>query len=241
MISIRFLMIVCISLLLLMQLSAFAAGKLTRKLIITTQEWKPYNYRLADGRVGGEATEILIDVLKEMGVDYQITIYPWSRAQLMVKDGQADAFYAASRNAERDSYAVLSGQLAPQTWFWYARKTSKADPAAADFPKKARVGALLGSNMLHYLEKNRYRIAGTPYDMDSLVRMLDRDMLDAVLVSGQSMKAYLSERNMDEDTYRKTAVFESSLGIYFSRKFLSENPWFLSEFNRTLKKYASGR
>ena len=215
-----------------------AAGKLSRTLIVTTQEWKPYNFRLDDGTVGGDATAVIRNVLKEMGVDCHITIYPWARAQQMVKDGHADAFYAASRNSERDAYAVLSDPIAPQTWFWYTRKTSKVSPSDPGFAEKAQVGALLGSNMLHYLERNRFRIKGTPYDMDSLVRMLDQNMLDAVLVSGESMQAYLSERHGGKDQYRKAAVLENPLGIYFSKKFLAENPWFLGEFNRVLRKYS---
>jgi len=81
-----------------------AEEKINRKIIITTQEWKPYSYEKGNGEIGGIATEVIEKVLREMGIKYQIMIYPWARAQIMVKNGDADAFYAASKNAERDSY-----------------------------------------------------------------------------------------------------------------------------------------
>ena len=60
---------------------------MNRKLIITTQEWAPYHYRLPNGEVGGEATEVVKRVLDEMGIKYEITGSP-------VKSSDSKVLYA---------------------------------------------------------------------------------------------------------------------------------------------------
>lgn len=211
--------------------------KINGKIIITTQEWKPYNYKKENGKVGGIATEIIEKVLDEMKVEYQITIYPWARAQMMVKNGDADAFYAASVNSERDSYATMSNVVIPQNWYWYLDKESKLDPTKPDFKEKANVAALFGSNMLKYLEDNKYKIIGTPNNMDKLVKIIDSKRVDAVLVNDLVIIEYFKSNQINADNYKKVLCQKNPLGIYFSKEFLDENPWFLDKFNSILKKY----
>lgn len=204
---------------------------------INTQEWEPYNFKLEDGSVGGIATEIIEKVLNEMEVNYHIEVYPWARAQAMVKNGEADAFYTASRNSERDSYAVISDTIAPQKWYWYLQEDSKFDPSDTYFLHNASVAALFGSNMFHYLENNGYKINGNAYSMDVLVKMLNGKKIDAILVNDDVAIEYFKINKILYKKYKKVLFIDKPLGIYFSKKFLKENEGFLEEFNILLKKY----
>jgi polar amino acid transport system substrate-binding protein len=208
------------------------------KLRITTQEWAPYQVSMPDGRVGGVATESVKRVLDKMKVDYEITIYPWARAQLMVKKGAADAFFSASRNNIRDEFAVISDPIAPQSWYRYWKIDAKIDPTAPDFKKTASVGAMLGSNMLEYLYDNQYkRILATPLKMDQLIKMLDTGRIDAALVNDIVMQDYFEKSEVKDGQFKKVLTRDSPLGIYFSREFVKNHPWFLSEFNQQLKRH----
>ena len=204
---------------------------------INTQEWEPYNFKLEDGKVGGIATEIIEKVLNEMKVNYHIEIYPWARAQAMVESGESDAFYAASRNSKRDSYAVISDSISPQKWFWYLQEDSKFDPSDTYFLHNARVAALFGSNMFHFLETNGYKINGNAYSMDVLVKMLHTKKIDAILVNDTVAIEYFKNNKILYKKFKKVLFLDKPLGIYFSKKFLKENEGFLEEFNETLKKY----
>ena len=210
-------------------------NRLADSLAITTQEWEPYNYTMPDGSVGGMATDILRKVLDEMKVPYTITVYPWFRAQMLVKSGEADAFYAASRNRERDAYATMSDIIADQNTYWYLPKDSELDPDSPDFIKKAVVTALSGSNMLKYLETHHFDIKGSPDTMDSLVMILAFHRVDAILANAHVATIYFKKNQINEDNFKKVLCQEQPLGIYFSNPFLQKYPWFLEEFNSTLK------
>jgi polar amino acid transport system substrate-binding protein len=203
---------------------------LSRPLIINTQEWAPYNYSV-NGKVTGSATEILKNTLNDMGVQYEIKVYPWARAQYLVENGQADGFYTASKNAKRDAYAVASDSLIPQRWNWYLLKESKTEP------KNGSVGAILGSNMLKFTKDNNYSIKAQPPTMEALVKMLTSKRVNAILVNDLVMKEYLKEANISESKFKTVLSKDKPLGIYFSKKFVNENPWFLDKFNETLQKY----
>lgn len=225
-----FLSICCVS-------NAFSADALNRKMIITTQEWAPYHYRLANGEVGGEATEVVKKVLDEMGIEYEITIYPWSRAQAMVRDGDADAFYAASWNEERGSYAAFSVPFVPQKWYWFLSKESNVDPNSLEFKKKEPVSALLGTNMRKYLQDNNYIVSGTPETMDAVVKMLDANRIKAVVVNEDVIGEYFKNNKINPDKYKKVLCKDMPLGMYFSNKFVNEHKWFVDRFNTVMKKH----
>ena len=48
-------------------------------LEVVTEQYPPYNYE-EDGQVKGVGTEVVEEVLKEAGIDYNIKVLPWARA-----------------------------------------------------------------------------------------------------------------------------------------------------------------
>lgn len=218
--------------------NAFSAEGINRKMIITTQEWAPYHFKLPNGEVGGEATEVVKKVFDEMNIKYEITIYPWARAQAMVKEGEADAFFAASWNEERSSYAVLSKVFVPQKWYWFLNKDSNLDPNSREFQQSEPVAVLLGTNMQKYLRDHNYIISGTPGDMDALVKMLDAKRIKAVLVNDKVIEEYFDNNKIDAGKYKKILCRDMPLGMYFSKKFLHEHKWFLDKFNNVVTKHS---
>lgn len=227
----------CILIFLLL-ISAFSYSReLSRPLLITTQNWKPYNYEDDEGNIQGIATEILTKTLNDMNADYLIRVLPWVRAQHLVKIGKADSFYVASINEERNFYAVPSDPLLPQIWHWYLLNSSKLSPVDENFRNKAKVASLLGTNMLRYIKNNEYNIEAQSTNMDSLVSMLLKQRVDAIFMNEFAMKEYLNNKNIPESRFKKFSYKSKPLRVYFSKVFLKENPWFLDEFNETLKKY----
>ncbi len=95
---------------------------------------------------------ILIDVLNEalqkrMGIHVSHEGYPWARAQMMVKDGSADAF-ATVPTPERETYTNISNEpviLAKITLF-----AKKESPKLKDFRKIKSISDLKGIKMGNY-------------------------------------------------------------------------------------------
>jgi len=54
------------------------------------EDYKPLIYRAVDGESRGVFYEVLTEAFKRMHIPLQNQLYPWSRTQKMVKDGNAD-------------------------------------------------------------------------------------------------------------------------------------------------------
>lgn len=74
-----------------------------RDLIFVCESWKPFEYE-ENGRVAGLDAEVVARIMGRLGLSYQIRIYPWSRAWMMVEQGAADAVLSVSYKASREQF-----------------------------------------------------------------------------------------------------------------------------------------
>jgi polar amino acid transport system substrate-binding protein len=73
------------------------------KLLIVADPWPPFEFE--DGhKASGIDVEIATSILNNLGIPFEIQFYPWPRAWEMLKNGEADAVFSTSRNAEREPF-----------------------------------------------------------------------------------------------------------------------------------------
>lgn len=201
---------------------------------LTTHELPPYSYRdTAQQRLAGIAVEVVDCVMRRMGQPYDVQVLPWARAQKLVQQGEADGFFAASRNSDRDGYAVQSAIIAPQQWRWYLLAGNAADPQSPDFRATAQVGSFVGANMLDWLREQGYRAVATPPTTEGLLKMLRAGRVDAILANNLVMERLIREQSLDGQL-RSVLQEDRPLGVYFSKAFLAGRPGFLERFNAQL-------
>ena len=201
-------------------------------LRLTTHDLPPYgSYAGPDNRFDGIAVRVVDCALRRVGRSYELEVLPWARAQKTVQAGGADGFFAASQNAERDSYAEMSAIIAEQEWRWYLLAENPMDPKAPEFRQRATVGSFVGGNMLDWLKRNGYRVEASPANTDQLLSMLQNGRIDAVLANNLVMEELLKKRN-SQGQLRSVLQENKPLGVYFSKEFLAKSPGFLSAFNR---------
>ncbi|STR44710.1 amino acid ABC transporter substrate-binding protein (PAAT family) [Iodobacter fluviatilis] len=200
---------------------------------LLTQQQPPYSNQQADGRQSGLALETVRCVMNKLQRPVEIKFLPWKRAQNLVELGEADGFFSASQNSERDRFATLSQAIAPQQWRWYFRTESSAKPLSEEFRLSATVGAYFGSNMLTWLKASGYRIYATPPAHDQLLKMLLAGRVAAVLASDLAMNEAIHAEHA-EYKIRSELQEDKPLGVYFGHRFLKEEPEFLTRFNAEL-------
>ncbi len=213
-------------------LNTYAASS-ANKIILTTQNWPPYQTKEND-IVDGFAVQVVRCVLKKMGQPYEIKVVSWKRAQRMVKKGKAHGFFSASHNEIRDQYATISETIAAQKWNWYLLKENPMAPSDWSFKSKARVTAMFGSNMLTWLNKNGYNVFGHTQNTEVLIKLLIGKRIDAILANELVAKAVMEKTKTPPEIFKVYLNKDKPLGVYWSKKFLSENPGFLERFNRLI-------
>lgn len=204
-------------------------------LVLTTQEWAPYQ-TVINGTQGGIAVDTVKCALNFMGQSYSIRFLPWERAQTEVKTGRAHGFFAASRSDKREAYAFFSIPIAPQKWIWYLRRESLLDPRETTFKKTVRVTATAGSNMGNWLRNNGYNLKLQPKKTEQLIKMLRKRRVDAVLANELVFSEALKKLKLTHGMFRYFLSRDKPLGVYFSKAYLVSHPGFLKRFNASVRR-----
>jgi polar amino acid transport system substrate-binding protein len=205
---------------------AFSADK----IMFVVDDRPPFHSEDGKGNIVGVSVNVVRCIMEKMNRQYELKVEPWARAQASVEKGKADGMFSASKNDERDQYAVLSNPICDQYWNWYVLKDSNADPNSPDFKSKAKVGSWFGSNSLDWLLKNGYNAPATPRGADQLVDQLLMGRVDAVFGSNVTIEEAIKAKSVS-DKIKTIQGLSKPMGVYFSKKFLEREPKFLEEFN----------
>lgn len=91
-------------------LSCLASPALGRPLAIATLEVPPLVVADAVGNAQGPAVDVVREVLRRAGYEASIKVMPWKRAIEMVRRGQADGLFPATKSAEREQFLLYPGE-----------------------------------------------------------------------------------------------------------------------------------
>lgn len=171
--------------------------------------------------------------------DLHLQGVPWERAQHGTENGIYDGFFMATQNHTRDYYATLSDGFFNIEWVYVVKKGSNITPDNLDFFKNSFT-SVHGSARLKWLKKKFDAMddAGEIFTLSSsnaALRLLDLGRANVSLENNKNLaKAFVSTgiNPVDFDVF----VFKKKpVGVYFSNRFLAQEPTFLAKFNVAVK------
>ncbi|KAB8027986.1 substrate-binding periplasmic protein [Fluviispira multicolorata] len=200
------------------------------KIIVTTQDWSPYQVS-NNGKLSGITTDMVICIFKKMNKNYDIMVLPWARAQESVKNGKANAFYAAFVTSRRNKYAVPSNSLVEQNWLWVMKKNSKLDPDSKSFRLNTTIGVKFSTALEDFLSDNNYNITDRVKQSSQLIDMLNLGRFDALLTAESIFYNDLKIKKLSKSDFKIVFHSKNSLVFYFSKKYVELNPSIVETFN----------
>lgn len=197
-------------------------------------EWAPYHIDTGEG-ADGLAVRALSCIMARMNQPYTIRKMPWARAQAMTKSGQLDGFFAASQNAERDSYAQQTAVFLPQVRRLYVLRKRGLVPvsgldlnyAIANFTVAARHQ----SNALKTAEKLGFKILLTPQNANELMELLAAGGVHAVVENELVFDEKLRFAGFSQDEVHSLVIGQKNMGVYLGYQYLERHPRFIERFN----------
>lgn len=220
--------------LLLLLASACAAAQPPLPVRLDTSFEEPYQV-VVDGQLGGLSVTVLECIFNRMQQPYQIQLTSLQRARRNVSRQIADGFFSSAPNSLVDGYAVLSAPLLIEKWYWYA-----LDPSLLNLPiwdKQLRIGSVLGSNSMIWLESRGIEIEQKVPRLEQLVAMLRHGRINMLLADNNAMHSTLQQAQGGQKLHQRFVRY-SPLGVYFSKNFIDEHPDFLKAFNRQVESCA---
>lgn len=133
------------------------------RLVLTTEEYPPYNMSGPGGTVSGISTDIVRLLLGTAGVEYEITIYPWARAIALARTQVNTCVYSMSRTPEREALYKWIGPLVFNDWTLFAR-SGASRPQNLDEAMLMHIGSYQGDAIVAFLQTRGHQVDVAPND-----------------------------------------------------------------------------
>ena len=194
-------------------------------------DFPPYTSVDTAGHNIGIGLNKVTPILDSIGVNYTIKIGSnHGRALAELRSGRSDGFFMASRNDERDKYAVFSESVMTNRWVWVVLK-SKHDNTSPTIESGYIVASLLNTNTNRWLEKSGFKMTRPAEKIESLIRRLDTQEIDAVLVAEEVFHHHFKHN----PNYKIILQEEKKFGLYISKTFLKQHPLFMDKLNNAIR------
>ncbi len=201
--------------------------------------YPPFSWQ-EDGNMKGMLIDLLSEALENrMGIPTSHAGYPWRRAQLLVKSGQADAFCTVP-TPERREYANISDEPTLNATFtlFIKRGTAKrallAKVTSLDELQNFRIGHYLGSGWAKKNLKGRGFNLFETTTLDGALRMLAIGRTDLVIDTSQVVRYRIKELGLSETLEELPQVLDQAS---FSLCIGKASPFvrILSKFEKTMR------
>jgi polar amino acid transport system substrate-binding protein len=210
-------------------------------LRVATDLWLPYE-NISNEQAPGFSTEVIANVLSEMGVKGKTRELPWARALKEVFEGRSDALYSAFWSKEREQYCLYPEEpLATEKWVFFVRTTEvdRLSFSSYDELKNRQIGVLRGASITEefwsFLKDNE-NFHEVPTDETNLTKLV-RGRLDYVVTSYSNGIMLAKEMGLSDQIQPLPSpiIKEDDLHIIFSKK--TVEPAFVGRFSTALRKF----
>lgn len=123
-----------------MALAALPCFSQGENLLMVTLEHPPHSFSV-HGKVTGASTELLQQVLTQMGYTPDFQILPWQRAQAMIETGEAAGIYTYTQTPQRLAAAYFSNPVSFTSDVLFKRKSDAVTWKSFADLRPYRVGA----------------------------------------------------------------------------------------------------
>ncbi len=113
------------------------------KLRVLTEEYPPFNYTDASGKLVGSSTEAVKGILNKLAENITIEVMPWSQAYEIVLAEPDTALYSMARTPERENMFMWVGPIGSYENWLYARKGSNIRVSNIDEAKTVKCIAVV--------------------------------------------------------------------------------------------------
>ncbi|WP_411993113.1 hypothetical protein [Agarivorans sp. DSG3-1] len=211
----------------------FSYSALAEDLRLVYPHFPPYTKQQQPLAAGNFLVEKIMQQLQQGYSTKQVPNY--KRALSEVQYGEADGFFFASQNSQRDSVAVFSKSVLYNNWSWFFRYDRYLNPYSRKFKSDAKVASIEGTNTLRWLNTHHYHVVGKQSNVAKLAIMLfDLERIDAAFMSADVFKSSEVHPNLVRGEYIEVVQRSAPFGIYISKAYLEQHPGFMQRLNSAI-------
>ncbi len=175
---------------------------------IVTEEYPPFNYT-EDGHEKGLATDVVLAVLRQMGMRADIRSLPWARAYDTAVNGKDVMIYSITRTPQREQLFKWVGVISPDDYNLFALKGKVASLRSLDDARSLQTATVIDDAGEQYLISKGFvpgknLQSSIRYDLD--YQKLKEGRVD-LWIANRAVAVYLARKAGDRPEDVMHAVF----------------------------------
>ena len=178
---------------------------------IITETLPPYNYVDASGKVEGQSTEIVREILKRLGyanASNAIEIMPWSEGYSLALSGPQIALYSTSKTSQREDLFKWAGPIAELHQVIYARNDSDISISRLSDAKESGllIGVYENDSGHQYLLANEFTNIDVSTDDGEIARKLMAGNIDLWFAYADTVPQVLEREGFNAESVKPVYI-----------------------------------
>ncbi len=184
------------------------------KLQIITEDFAPFNFRSKEGKITGQSTEIVQEILSRLNLKIDIQLMPWNDGYELALSEPDVVLYSTFRTAEREELFQWIGPIGADEYVFYALKNSALSINSLEEAKKfSAIGVVQDDARHQFLKQNNVTNLKLYLNDAECYRALASGDVDLVVGSSETMAQMARQAGVDPSelkpvySLRKTPLY----------------------------------
>jgi len=178
---------------------------------LQTEALPPYAYK-QNGQLKGVAVEIVSQLFKNAGFDYEVRIVPWKRAYTNALYKADTCVFPVQRNQEREAQFHWVSPIVIAKTAFYTNANSTTNIRTLNDVAKLNIGSYLGSATAQYLEDQGFHVEQTTRDEQNILK-LRSNRIDVWATDVLVANYLLQQESMTNDIKVRLIYFSTLRGL----------------------------
>ena len=184
------------------------------KLKLITEDFSPFNFRSKEGKITGQSTEIVQEILSRLNLEIDIHLMPWNDGYELALSEPDVVLYSTSRTTEREKLFQWVGPIGSDEFLFYALVGSDLIIRSLEEVKTVTAIGVVQDDARHQFLKQDNLTNLKLYSNDAeCYKALESGDVDLVVGSSKTMVQMARQAGVDPSklkpvyTLRKTPLY----------------------------------
>ncbi|SFD14734.1 substrate-binding periplasmic protein [Pseudoalteromonas denitrificans] len=193
----------------------FSLAFAKEELLVVTENWPPYNYLNKQGKLIGDSTKVIKEILAQTDITYKTHVYPWARSFQIAAHRKNTLIYSIYKTDERANKFYWYCPITRPTpmHFYKMSKNTSIQVNNIEQAKQFVIGLIRGDWSQAYLQDLDFKVGeqlDLAAEMSINTNKLIAGRIDLIINSDLGMALELQKMNLPINSVTKLFTIDLS-------------------------------
>jgi len=179
----------------------------TDKIEVVTEKYPPFQWE-ENGKIVGPSAQIIEAIIKKVGIEYTLDIYPWARAYKIAQNRKNVLIYSITRSEKREKLFKWVGALSShKVYFWKLKSKKDINIKTLDDAKQFFIAGVRKDAKTQYLTNKGFENIAIVHSTDIAINLLFSNKV-SLLIENEDLPLQVKKLGYDFNEMEKVYYLE---------------------------------